>query len=145
MKEVDVDIRLINHSCTRLRYHIVLVCKYRRKVLDDEIESSLREIFTDIAEHSHFTVKHMGFDKDHVHLFVKSVPSFSVLEIVRRLKQVSTRRLWDRHGDKLKKYFWKGRPLWTSGYYCATVGEITEESVIKYIRNQGDSPAKLKT
>ena len=87
----------------------------------------------------------MGFDKDHVHLFVKSVPSFSVLEIVRRLKQVSTRRLWSVMPDHLRKYYWKGKPLWTRGYYCSTVGEVNEESAIRYILNQGNSPAKLKT
>ena len=74
-------------------------------------------------------------DQGDFHLFVKSIPSFSVLEIVRRLKQVSTRRLWKECPDYLRKYYWKGHPLWTSGYYCSTVGAITEESVIKYIQN----------
>ena len=145
MDKVDVDIRSINHSCTHLRYHIVLVCKFRRKVINREVEGHLSKIFTDIGEKSHFDVKHVGFDKDHVHLFVKSVPSFSVLEIVRRLKQVSTRRLWGICPDYLSRYYWKGHPLWTRGYYCSTVGGVTEESVIRYINNQGkDSPAKLK-
>lgn len=144
MKLDELDIRRINHSCSRLRYHIVLVCKYRRKLINDEISESLCGIFNDIALHSHFTILHMGFDRNHVHLFIKSIPSFSVLEIVRRLKQVSTRRLWSMYPEYLRKYFWKSRPLWTSGYYCSTVGEITEESVVKYIKNQGYSPSKLK-
>lgn len=145
MKPDEIDIKRINHSCTRLRYHIVLVCKYRKKIIDNEIETQLRRIFLDIAYHSHFDIMYMGFDKDHVHLFVKSIPSFSVLEIVRRLKQVSTRRLWDISPCYLRKFFWKSRPLWSSGYYCSTVGEITEKSAICYILNQGNSPAKLKT
>ena len=144
MEELELDIRRINRSCTRLRYHIVLVCKYRKKVINSDVEALLRRIFSDIAMHSHFDIKYMGFDRDHVHLFVKSIPSFSVLEIVRRLKQVSTRRLWQECPEYLRKWFWKGKPLWTSGYYCSTVGEITEESVIRYINNQGNSPAKLK-
>jgi putative transposase len=144
MKDLDIDIKRINHSCTHLRYHIVLVCKYRRKLLNDDVCMLLSGIFNDIASHSHFTIKHIGFDRDHVHLFVKSVPSFSVLDIVRRLKQVSTRRLWRERPEYLKRFFWKGRPLWTSGYYCSTVGAITEDSVIRYIENQGNSPAKLK-
>ena len=144
MRPEDIDIRRINHSCTRLRYHIVLVCKYRRKVIDSVTECYLREIFCDIANHSYFKILYMGFDKDHVHLFVSSIPSFSVSEIVRRLKQVSTRRLWNKHGEYLRRYFWKGRPLWTSGYYCSTVGDVSERSVVLYINNQGNSPAKLK-
>jgi putative transposase len=144
MRPEEINIEHINHACTRLRYHIVLVCKYRRKVINDEVEDNLRVIFNNIALHSHFKILYIGFDKDHVHLFVKSIPSFSVLEIVRRLKQVSTRRLWDVMPDYLRKYYWKNRPLWTRGYYCSTVGEINEESVIKYIKNQGNSPANLK-
>lgn len=145
MRPEEINIESINHACTRLRYHIVLVCKYRRKVINDDVEKELRGIFTDIAERSHFKILFMGFDKDHVHLFVKSVPSFSVLEIVRRLKHVSTRRLWGKMSEHLRRFYWKKRPLWTSGYYCSTVGEITEESAIRYIVNQGNSPAKLKT
>lgn len=145
MRPEEIKIEHINHACTRLRYHIVLVCKYRRKVINSNVETELKQIFTDIAEHSHFKIMFMGFDKDHVHLFVKSIPSFSVLEIVRRLKQVSTRRLWNKIPDYLRKFYWKKHPLWTSGYYCSTVGEITEESTIKYIVNQGNSPTKLKT
>lgn len=144
MKPEEIKIKNINHSSTRLRYHIVLVCKYRRKVINADVEMHLRDIFNDIALHSHFKILHIGFDKDHVHMFVSSVPSFSVLQIVRRLKQVSTRRLWKICPDYLKKYFWKGRPLWTSGYYCSTVGEVTEQSIIRYIKNQGNSSAKLK-
>ena len=144
MKDLDIDVKRINHSCTRLRYHIVLVCKYRRKVINDDVAVMLGGIFNDIAEHSHFTIKCIGFDKDHVHLFVKSIPSFSVLEIVRRLKQVSTRRLWKECPDYLRKYYWKGHPLWTSGYYCSTVGAITDDTVVKYIQNQGNSPTKIK-
>ena len=144
MKIEDINIKRINHSCTRLRYHFVLVCKYRRKVINEDIENELRRIFNDIANNSKFDIKYIGFDKNHVHLFISSIPSFSVLDIVRRLKQVSTRRLWKIRPNYLRKYYWKGKPLWTSGYYCSTVGEITEESAIKYIVNQGNSPAKLK-
>ena len=144
MKIEDINIKRINHSCTRLRYHFVLVCKYRRKIINEDIENELRRIFNDIANKSKFEIKYIGFDKDHVHLFISSIPSFSVLEIVRRLKQVSTRRLWNIRQNYLRKYYWKGKPLWTRGYYCSTVGEITEESVIKYIVNQGNSPTKLK-
>lgn len=141
---MKVNLERLNHSCTRLRYHIVLVCKYRRGVINSDIETELRRIFTDIATHSKFRILHMGFDVDHVHLFVRSIPEFSVLEIVRRLKQVSTRRLWKCRESYLRGFYWKRRVLWTNGYYCSTVGEMSENTVINYIRNQGNSPAKLK-
>lgn len=135
-----------SHAYTRLRYHVVLTFKYRRCVASAEVVKNLDRIFREIGEHSHFDVLYTGFDGDHVHIFVKSCPSFSVLQIVRRLKQVSTRRLWCMMGDYLSGFYYGKRRgnLWTGGYYCSTVGEITEESAIRYIVNQGGSPAKLK-
>ena len=136
-----------SHSFTRLRYHIVLTFKYRRRVASPAVIDHLNVIFRDIASRSHFRILYTGFDGDHVHLFVKSCPSFSVLQIVRRLKQVSTRRLWDMDGEYLSGFYYGKRRgnLWTNGYYCSTVGEITEESAVRYIVNQGGSPANLKT
>jgi putative transposase len=143
----DINGERFSHAFTRLRYHIILTFKYRRKVASPAVVKHLNVIFNDIASKSHFKILYTGFDGDHVHLFVKSCPSFSVLQIVRRLKQVSTRRLWYIDGDYLSRFYYGKRRgnLWTNGYYCSTVGEITEESAIRYIVSQGGSPAKLKT
>jgi len=37
---------------------------------------------------------------------------------------------------ELKKKYW-GQHLWARGYFCATVGTVTEETVKDYIENQG--------
>lgn len=146
MKIEDTKGERFSHAYTRLRYHIIFTFKYRRKIANEDVIRNLRRIFHDIAEHSNFKILYTGFDGDHVHLFVRSCPSFSVLQIVRRLKQVSTRRLWSVCGDYLSGFYYGKRRgnLWTNGYYCSTVGEITEETAIRYIVNQGGSPANLK-
>lgn len=125
-----------NHAKTHIRYHLIFSTKYRRDCLSG-IESELREVFKEISDKGNFRVLDMGIDGDHVHFLVKSCPSMSIEQIVRRLKQVSTRRLWQRCEEYLRRYYWKKRVIWSGGYFCGTVGEVSEDKVMGYIRSQG--------
>jgi putative transposase len=90
-----------------------------------------------IASNSDFEIVEMECDKDHIHLLVKSEPKISILSIIRRFKQGTTYRMWQLHENYLKKYYWKGRTLWSDGYFCSTIGNISKDIAIEYIRNQG--------
>ena len=82
-----------NHSKFLLKYHIIFVCKYRQKNLAGNITICVKNILIDIANKSDFKIEVIETDKDHVHLLVNSDPKVSPLQIVRRLKQESTKRL----------------------------------------------------
>jgi putative transposase len=125
-----------NHSKFLLLYHVIFVCKYRRKALIG-IETELKDTLNDIAAKSNFEIVEMETDKDHIHLLVKSEPKYSILSIVRRLKQESTHRLWEQKELHLKQYYWHERTLWSDGYFCSTIGNVSKEMVLEYIRNQG--------
>ena len=136
----------MNHSCFCLKFHIVLVVKYRRKIILGELNKNLKKIILEIAKKSDFSIDVMESDKNHIHILVDSVPKLSPLEIVRKLKQESTYNLWLTDETILKKYFWRERTLWTDGYFVCGVGENSLEIVQEYIRNQGsNSSPKLKT
>lgn len=127
----------LHHAKCHLRYHIIFSTKYRRKCLDG-IRDDVIKVMNDIAAHSDFSILNIGIDGDHIHMLVKGQPSFAPYQIVRRLKQVSTRRLWSAHEAYLRKYYWgKKRVIWTHGYFCSTIGEASEETVKRYIDNQG--------
>ena len=126
----------LNHSKCHIRYHFIFSTKYRKKCLEG-IENEVKDIFMDISKRCNFRVMYIGVDKDHIHILVKSRPSMSPLMIVRRLKQLSTRMIWDRLEEHLKKYYWKKRKIWTNGYFCSTIGEVSEDKIIEYIENQG--------
>ena len=55
---------------------------------------------------------------------------------IRRLKQESTRELWNRHPEWLCKHFWKERTFWSDGYFVCSIGEASPETVRRYIENQ---------
>jgi putative transposase len=90
-----------------------------------------------IAERSDFKIELLEVDKDHLHMLIDSVPSISVTSIVRRLKQKSTISIWKIHANFLRNHFWNEKTFWTDGYFVSTIGEVSEETVRKYIENQG--------
>ena len=125
-----------NHSKFILKYHIILVCKYRKNLMIQYGEF-VKENMLSISQKYDFTILEIEVDKNHIHLLVESEPKISPLMIVRVLKQQTTIRLWNEFSDKLQKHFWKERTFFTDGYFVSTIGEVSTETLRKYIQNQG--------
>ena len=125
-----------NHSKFILTYHIIFVCKYRKKLLIKYGED-VKQIMYDISKKYDFDIKEMEVDKDHIHMMISSVPKISPLQIVRVLKQQSTIQMWRRYSSELKKQYWKENTFWTDGYFCSTIGEVSSKTLKHYIQNQG--------
>lgn len=126
-----------NHSKFLLKFHVIFVCKYRRKLLVGGIGSDMKRILESIAGESDFDIDIAESDKDHIHLLISAPPKLSPLSIVRRLKQVSTRRIYELHGSSLRKVFYREYTFWTDGYFVSSIGDVSQETVRKYIENQG--------
>jgi putative transposase len=126
-----------NHSKFLLMYHVIFVCKYRKKLLFEPIKEEIKQIIYDISKESDFEILEMETDKDHIHFLIKSEPKVSVLAIVRRLKQESTIRIWKTQKEYLSKYYWNENTLWSDGYFASTIGNVSKEAAEYYIRNQG--------
>ena len=127
-----------NHSKYLIKYHIILVCKYRKKVmLDKDMDSSVKNILLNVAENSDFCIEVMETDKDHVHLLIAAHPKLSPLQIVRKLKQETTYRIWKEKESVLHRIYWRERTFWTDGYFVSTIGNVSQETVKHYIENQG--------
>lgn len=128
----------ITHARTcvyNVNYHIVWSVKYRRKVLNKEIEQYLKTLFQEIAEEKGFKVVMMEVgDQDHIHVFASAHPKVAPSYIVKMLKGISGRKLFWRFPE-IKEKLWKGH-LWNSSYYIETIGSISEEAIKKYIAKQ---------
>lgn len=128
-----------NHAKFSLKYHIILSVKYHRKMLEP-IAGKLKASFERAAEAQAWKIVVVETDakKDHhVHLLVKAKPSAAPNEIVARLKQISTFDMWQQEEAYMKKFFWKEHCLWTRGYFCSTIGEVSEEKIRDHIERQG--------
>ena len=125
-----------NHSKFLIKYHIILVCKYRKQLLVGAVEYDMKKIMRHISEMSDFDIEVMETDKDHLHMMVRSEPKLSPLQIVRRLKQMSTSAVWKKYRDFLRHNFYKEHTFWTDGYFVSSIGNVSQETIKKYIENQ---------
>lgn len=120
-----------------IKYHIILVCKYRKQLLVGAVEYDMKKIMRHISEMSDFDIEVMETDKNHLHMMIRSEPKLSPLQIVRRLKQMSTSAVWKKYRDFLRHNFYKEHTFWTDGYFVSSIGNVSQETIKKYIENQG--------
>ena len=127
-----------NHSKHLLMIHLIFSVKYRKKLLIKYGEE-IKQLFYDIAEEKDLNIIEMEVDKDHIHILVQYSPTKSILEIVRHFKQISTYRIWRQNNNQtyLKKQFWKEKTFWGDGYFACSIGQVSKETIEKYIQNQG--------
>ena len=125
-----------SHNKTLLLYHLVFPVKYRHSVITKEVGESLTTVCLELSERYEIEFTEIGYEEDHVHFLVHSVPALSVTKIVRTIKSITGKQLFRRHPELKQKLC--GGNLWTSGYYANTVGRYGNKEVIQqYIKNQG--------
>ena len=120
-----------------LKAHIILVTKYRKRLLTSEIENSVKTLCINLSEQNGWEIIAMETDEDHIHLLLGYDTTERVCDIVGRLKQYTTYHLWSRHGSILSKYYWRRHVLWSDGYFACSVGDVSTTTVQNYIESQG--------
>ncbi|MEQ8714352.1 MAG: IS200/IS605 family transposase [Cyclobacteriaceae bacterium] len=122
--------RKTSHTTYDCKYHIVWITKYRKKVLRGWVSERVRDI---CKEHDVEILKgHVS--KDHVHIFISVPPHLSISKLVQHIKGNSSYKLM-REDKLLSKLYW-GRHNWGRGYFVATSGNVTDEVIMQYIKNQ---------
>ena len=118
-----------------INYHVVWSVKYRRTILSTEIEAYLKELVQEIANDKGFTVHLFECGEgDHVHCFVPGPPKLSITDIVKDLKGITGRKLFEQFPE-IKEKLWKGQ-LWNHSYYVETISSVSEENIRRYIEHQ---------
>jgi len=133
-----------SHKVFRIKYHFVFCIKYRKDLfLNGKYVESIKEICKGFEERYHMKFETMGFDEDHVHFMIQSVPKYSPSQIFRLVKSITAIQLFKKYPD-LKKEIWGGE-FWSDGGYVGTVGEGVNAEVIRnYIKKQGRKVEQLK-
>ncbi len=125
-----------SHNVTVLLYHIVFPAKYRRTVLDMQVDEALRSVCLEIENRYQLKFLEIGTDKDQVHFLVQSVPTYTVTKLVTVIKSITAREIF-RLCPHVKTQLWGGE-FWSDGYFASSVGRHGDENTIKdYVKGQG--------
>ena len=128
--------RKSSHVQYDIEYHIVWTTKYRYKVLRGRIAERARELIRQSCNSMNVNILKGVIGKDHIHILVSCPSSLAVSKLVQLLKGKTSRVLLSKNKE-LKRRYW-GQHLWSSGYFCRSVGNVTRDTIKEYIENQQD-------
>jgi putative transposase len=124
------------HSVYYLQYHVVWVCKYRRRILKPGVTAYIRKIMPKLLRSMPgVNIETIGFDQDHVHMVMVIPPKYSIAAVIGQLKSQSASRLREKFPWLLQVY-WKENIVWSPGYFVSSVG-IDEQTIKNYVEAQG--------
>ncbi len=116
---------------------MVTAVKYRKVLLNPEVEGCIREAMKGINERYNIKIDEIGFDGDHIYIFCGAKAQYSPSQVIRIIKSITAKQVFKQFPKLRREELWGGE-FWSDGKYIGTVGEATNEEVIKrYIRNQG--------
>src|SRR4030065_2444014 len=123
-----------SHTKHRLQYHLVWIPKYRRRVLRGKVVIRLRKLLYEACRMNKWWIRELSIEEDHVHIIIQTKPSDSVADVVQRLKGGTSRGIRKKYPE-LEEVLW-GDCFWAEWDFAETVGNVDEEVVRRYIREQ---------
>ena len=131
-----VELESNNHSVFSLNYHLVLVVKYRREVIDDIISARLRRIFEYIQPAYNVTLQEWNHDHDHIHVLFSAHPKSELSKFLNAYKSASS-RLIKKEFPEIRKKLWK-EYFWSRSFCLISTGGAPLEVIREYIESQGE-------
>ena len=133
---MDTDFKKNRHSIYNLKFHLVVVTKYRHKCITPEMLEDLKSISNDFLNKKGRSILEMNGEEDHVHILFEIPPQVELASMVCSLKTVTSRLIRKKYSDYLKKFYWEP-VFWSRSYCILSTGGATIETIRKYIENQG--------
>lgn len=127
-----------SHAVYCIHLHIVLVTKYRHKVITSEILQRLEQIIAQLCQNSKSILVEFNGESDYVHLLVNLSPDNHIAEFVKIIKATSSRLIRKEFAEHVNRFYRKP-VLWSSSYFVNSSGGVSLDVLKKYIKQQ-DSP-----
>src|SRR3989338_2026563 len=123
------------HNISECNYHIQLTIKYRKTVLDPQVQSVILETLKGFKERFAVDIHEIGFDGNHIHILCQFLPKYSGGQVIGLIKKLTAKQALKL--PQVKQELWGGE-FWTDGYYIGTISNRGNRKIIEqYIRNQG--------
>ena len=130
-----MELQSNNHSVFCLNYHLILVIKYRRKVINEALSQRLKAIFESVALNYHIKITEWNHDVDHVHILFTAHPNTELSKFINAYKSASS-RLVKNEFPMLRRQLWK-EFFWSRSFCLISTGGVSIDTIKKYIQNQG--------
>lgn len=124
------------HSCFLLSYHLVLVTKYRKPVLDGEVKDLVYSTIQVVLKERNCILMEINGEADHIHVLFDAGPEVNLLDLARVIKTKTSRFARSRCKEQVSKFYWKP-VFWSDSYFVTTVGDNSRQVVREYIKHQG--------
>lgn len=123
------------HCVYKLKYHLVLVTKYRRTCFTGDMLERLETICRDVCAMWDVGLDEFGGEADHIHLMLDMHPNIMPSKFINNLKTVTSRRIRKEFADHLAGYYSQS-VLWTRAYCLITAGGAPLDILKTYIQSQ---------
>ena len=121
-----------NTVCYSCKYHIIWCTKYRRNVLNEDVQQKLKILIQEIINQMNCELIELEVMENYIHLLVECVPQLGIHKLVKKLKGVSSRILRTEFSHLRTRL----PTLWTNSYFVSSVGGAPLEIIKKYIEEQ---------
>ncbi len=136
MLSEKVKLESNHHSVFLLNYHLIMVVKYRRKVINNEISDRLKEMFERIGDDYQIAIDTWNHDEDHIHVLFRGEPKTELTKLINAYKSASS-RLIKKEYPEIRKKLWE-EAFWSKSFCLLTTGGAPLEVIRKYIETQGE-------
>lgn len=119
-----------------LNYHLVIVTKYRKKILTNEMINDVKILVSNILEKNKSNLIELNGEQDHIHMLLSLRPTIILTKLINSIKTISSRELRKKYNLESLKY--NKNVLWSPSYFIITCGAVKLETLKRYIENQGN-------
>jgi len=125
-----------SHVTYDARYHLVCITKYRKPVLNKEMQKILEAILIQTCEKIGVVILSLWFEEDHVHMYVRLPITKSITSVIWYIKWKSSYIMRKEFYKELKRIYWWIESLWAVWFFISSVWEINGEIIAKYVEQQ---------
>jgi putative transposase len=126
-----MDYQRDEHRVHLIVYHLIWCPKRRKKVLVKDVAKDCKALIGEVCASQDWQILELAVLPDHIHLFVRARTTDSAADIVARVKGRTSHDLRAKYPHLLKL-----PSLWTRSYFASTAGNISTETIKRYIDAQ---------
>ena len=134
------EYRIASHTVFDIKLHIAWITKYRKKVIKGDIAVRIRELIRRICIENKVEIIKGAISVDHIHMIVSISPNISVSKLMQKIKGTTSHKMQMQY-PSLRKIYW-GRHFWARGYFCVSIGNVSEKMIKEYIEHHFDGDEK---